>query len=92
MKHKLATILFFLGAGAALYAAPDLCLTTSAVGPVLVAQRSKGYTGFVTVSSQRGGHSETISVTVDVGGNVPNQITSYAHPNGTATISFMTGK
>lgn len=155
MKNKLATILFSLGAAAALHAAPELRLTTTAIGPVPVAQGANGtlnpaqlpyafnigdgslnlklsssdswlvatlgtttntcslgtkctpvqlalqtsslargtYTGFVTVSDPNAVDSpQTISVTVAVGGNVPDQLTLYAPPNGTATASFTTGR
>lgn len=51
------------------------------------------YTGFVTVSDPNAVDApQTISVTVDVGGNVPDQITFYAAPNGTATTTFVTGQ
>jgi len=154
MKNKLAIILFSLGAAAGLHAAPQLRLTTTAVGPVLVAQGANGvinpaqlpyafnsgdgslnlkvsssdswlvatlgtatpscqgavkctpvqialqtsslakgsYTGFVTVSDPNAVDSpQTISVTVAIGGNVPDQLTFYTPPNGTATAGFNTG-
>src|SRR5690349_11710191 len=150
MKNKLATILFTLGVAAVLHAAPKLRLTTTSVGPVLVAQGANGtinpgqlpyafnigdgtlnlritssdswlvatlgtisqsceggvkctpiqislqtsslakgsYTGFVTVADPNAVDApQTVSVTVYVGGNVPDQITLYAAPNGAATTS-----
>jgi uncharacterized protein (TIGR03437 family) len=155
MKNKLATILFTLGAAAALHAAPRLRLTTTAVGPVLVAQGSNGtinpgqlpyafnigdgtlnlkisssdswlvatlgtisqscqggvkctpvqislqtsslakgsYTGFVTVADPNAVDApQTVSVTVYVGGNVPDQITLYTAPGGATTTSFAAGE
>jgi len=149
MKTKIASFVLFVGAAAALNAAPVLRLTQSAFGPILVAQGSNGrtqiadaynigsgsltltltasdawlvptlgattpcegssactpiqivlqtsalaagtYTGTVTVSSANAEDSpQTITVTVDVGGNVPSQITLYAAPGGTASTTFNT--
>ncbi len=50
------------------------------------------YTGFVTVSDPGAIDApQTISVTVFVGGSVPDAIAFYAPPGGTATQSFTTG-
>src|ERR1051326_8021913 len=50
------------------------------------------YTGFVTVADPNAVDSpQTISVTVAVGGNVPDSLTLYAPPNGTVITTFKTG-
>jgi uncharacterized protein (TIGR03437 family) len=50
------------------------------------------YTGFVTVSDPNAVDSpQSISVTVQVGGSIPDSITFYAPPGGTASESFSTG-
>ena len=72
------------------------CQGSSSCTPVQIslqtASLAKGtYTGFITVSDPNSWDApQTVSVTVAIGGGVPDQITLYAAPNGTATSTFNT--
>lgn len=75
---------------------PAPCQGGSGCIPVQIALQTAGlakgtYTGFVTLSDPNAVDApQTISVTVAVGGNVPDQLTFYLPPNGTASSTFST--
>jgi uncharacterized protein (TIGR03437 family) len=134
MRHLIAVVL----SAAALYATPQLHLSTSTIGPLNIAVGQNGstatvtasnigsgslslsassnvtwlnpsisgnsvviglttnalaqgiYTGLVTVSSPGAIDApQTISVTVQMGGGVPNSLTLYVAPGGTTKTSFV---
>lgn len=72
------------------------CLSGPGCVPVQIALQTAGlakgtYTGFVTLTDPNAIDApQTISVTVAVGGNVPDQLTFYVPPNGTASSDFAT--
>lgn len=74
------------------------CENASLCLPVQIALKTaslaKGaYTGTVTVSDPNAVDApQTITVTVDVGGNVPDNLTLYAAPNSTVTSTFYGGQ
>jgi uncharacterized protein (TIGR03437 family) len=73
---------------------PSLCSGGPSCIPVQMTLQTAGlakgaYTATVTVSDPNAVDApQTITVTVDVGTNVPDSLTFYAPPNGTATASF----
>ena len=78
-------------------AAPHTCADgNSSCTPVRItlqtASLAKGtYTGFVTVSDPNAIDApQTISVTVQIGGNVPDKLEYFLPPGGTATSRFTT--
>jgi uncharacterized protein (TIGR03437 family) len=74
--------------------APTACQGGPACIPVRLglqtAALAKGsYTGFVTVADPNALDApQTISVTVDIGGAVPDQLTFYTPPGGSASTTF----
>jgi uncharacterized protein (TIGR03437 family) len=75
-----------------------VCGSASSCIPVQIALQTAGlakgtYTGIVTLTDPNAVDSpQNITVTIAVGGNIPDQLTFYAAPNGTVTSTFFASK
>ena len=76
---------------------PQTCSLKGNCTPILIAVKSSSlaagtYTGTVTVTAANAIDSpQTVTVTVLVGGGVPNSLVFYVAPGGSATSNFTTG-
>src|SRR5260370_15170398 len=76
-----------LGAPTFCQSGPGSSLIQLGLQPSSLAKGS--YTGFITVADPNALDSpQTIAVTVDIGGNVPDQLTFFTAPGGFASTTF----